>query len=100
MQITAQVLLNTKFHVTDTSMFEDAGRVTVTIAEGLNPHAALEKIFAVTNQGSGMECADYFSRGNRSLSVADVVVHDGVAFEVAPLGFKPVRISPAQVIRP
>lgn len=45
------------------------------------------------------QALDYRAARNRSLSVGDVLVFDGVAFTVADMGFEQVNVDPAQVVQ-
>lgn len=108
MKITATALLNTslcyvmdrRIHgagVIPPAQYYPAGEVTVDV-DGTDPAHYLEAFYAATNGGSGREDRAYFDRGNRSLSVGDVLVLDGVAFEVANCGFERTIVYPDQVL--
>jgi hypothetical protein len=66
--------------------------------------AALERVYHLLNVGDDPtfgtpdpQALTYRAAKNRSLSVGDVVVLDGVAFAVADFGFEQVSVHPAQV---
>lgn len=52
----------------------------------------------VTDEGKAQATA-YRERKNRSLSVGDVIVIDGVAFACAALGWDVVTVHPHQIVR-
>lgn len=100
--ITAQVFLNMSrddmFNgFTPNSALVAAGDVKVAVSNPTSAECVLEAVYAAANCGSGVEYPPYFNRGNRSLSVADVVAIDGVTYAVARVGFERVTVRPEQV---
>lgn len=73
------------------------GNVTVGLHDEFD--VMLDDVYALLNGGAQGEAETYRKRGNRSLSVGDVLVIDGVAFAVSGLGFDRVKVDPAQVTR-
>ena len=66
---------------------------------------ACEKVFHLLNVGDdpafgtpNPQAVAYRAARNRSLSVGDVLIADGVAFAVAGSGFQPVRVNPEQIV--
>ncbi|GAC1527411.1 MAG: hypothetical protein NVS3B1_17670 [Marmoricola sp.] len=79
----------------------DVGGIEV---NGGGLYGALDRVFYLLNVGDDPEfgtpdpqAVAYRARRNRSLSVGDVCVIEGVAFAVASFGFEPVTIDPASV---
>lgn len=62
--------------------------------------AALEQVFYALNIGDeagDMQALDYRQRRNRSLSVGDVCIIDGVAYKCASLGWERCTVFPGQI---
>lgn len=76
----------------------NVGDIRVTLHDDIQ--ATLDEAYVALNVGNGTdEVGTYRARRNRSLSVGDVLVVDGVAYAVSDLGFTLTRVPVASVSR-
>lgn len=82
-------------------VYEANWPVTKEVRAGAAHLAVCEKLFTLLNVGDDPEfgepdatAVEYRGRGNRSLSVGDVVSIDGRFYTCASIGFEPIDVDP------